>query len=761
MTSVASQPSKPPAVPPSAIAAAHDLLTRLGIFPIPVPYGQKGPTLSGWQKLRVTKEQLAGVFPNGKLNVGGLLGTDSRNTIDLDLDSDETAFLAPQLLPATGAIFGRRQRPRTHWLYRVVGGAPGTQRFRDPLRREGEKGHVLLEIRSNGAQTLFPGSIHPTGDVYAWDALGTPAEIERERLDHEAKKLAACALLARYCPDEGGRHDFALALSGGLLTANYPLAQTKLLLGAIASTTGDGEPGDRARAADSTQQKLDRGEHVRSWSSLAGLLGPHGAILVKTIMGWLGVQRRYHFSDSGNAERFADQHGENVRYCWPAEKWSVWSGKHWGPDETGAVVAKAQETVRELYVQAAQTADDKSRAALAGWALKCESASRLTAMLSLARSQPGIPILPQAWDADPRWLNCANGTLDLETLTLHPHRRSDLLTRIAGAPYVPDATDARWDAFLDSALPDGELRHWVQKAAGYSLSGNLREKKLFFPYGPPDAGKSTFLEAIRAALGEYAIGAAFSTWLLHRGEGPRNDLAKLTGRRVVISVEAGKEAPINGELVKAFTGGDTITARFLFHEDFDFRPQGVLWWAANDRPKIRDDDDAMWLRMRAIPFTAVCAPAEQARIVARYGTPAKQYFETDPGAQTAILAWLIEGLRRWQAEGLGECAAVQHETGAYRASMDVFLPFLEERCVLDRSEWRQQPDTGWTAARALRGMYERWCRDNRKRPLTGNEMGSRLRAAGCTSVRRHGMEGWLGIEILDAGVGRMDLSPEV
>ncbi len=168
------------------------------------------------------------------------------------------------------------------------------------------------------------------------------------------------------------------------------------------------------------------------------------------------------------------RHGHDLKHVYGIG-WFVWTGTHWQRDETGAVERRAKDTVRSIHEEAARVADDEERKALAQWAIASESAGRIRAMISLARSEPGIPVRVNDLDQD-RWLlNASNGTVDLRTGELREHRREDLITKIAPVEYAPDARAPTSEAFLERILPSEGLRVFVQRAVGYSLSGDVGE----------------------------------------------------------------------------------------------------------------------------------------------------------------------------------------------------------------------------------------------------------------------------------------------
>jgi putative DNA primase/helicase len=323
--------------------------------------------------------------------------------------------------------------------------------------------------------------------------------------------------------------------------------------------------------------------------------------------------RIYPFTDSGNAERLAQRFAGAVRYCAPHGAWYVWSGPRWEPDQTGEMLARTKLIARELYDEAARIEEADLRRKCADWARKCEAADRRRAALFLAQSEQGIPVLPPDLDRDPFLLNCLNGTVDLRTGELREHRREDLMTRLAPVAYDAAARSELWESFLrDSTGDKEELREFLQRAAGYSLTGSVSEEVLFFVHGPAAAGKSTFLESLKASFGDYAKVADFESFIARRDSGTlRNDIAELAGRRFVLSIEVEQGKRLAEGLVKMLTGGDSVRARFLYKEAFDFVPQFKLWLAANHAPRVRDDDSAMWRRILRVPFERIVPKAKR------------------------------------------------------------------------------------------------------------------------------------------------------
>src|SRR5262249_28322564 len=320
--------------------------------------------------------------------------------------------------------------------------------------------------------------------------------------------------------------------------------------------------------------------------------------------------RAFDLTDLGNAERLVAEHGRDLRYA-PGLGWHTWDGRRCKRDTDGERLRRAKQTVRTMYAVAADLDDEDGRK-LARWAISSASESRLRAAVALAETEQAVIVDPAELDADAWLFNAANGTIDLRTGELREHRRDDLLTRLAPVTYRPGARSALWDSFIARVTgSDEELAAFLARAVGYSLTGHTSEEVLFFAHGPSATGKSSKLEAIRAVLGEYATTADFETFLKRRGDaGIRNDVARLAGARPVLSIEVDDGKTLAEGLLKLLTGGDTVAARFLYRETFEFQPRFKLWLAANDRPRVNADDAAMWRRIIQIPF-AVVIPEEE------------------------------------------------------------------------------------------------------------------------------------------------------
>jgi len=445
-------------------------------------------------------------------------------------------------------------------------------------------------------------------------------------------------------------------------------------------------------------------------------------------------------SDLGNAERLAAKCGADLRYCDQWKKWLVWDGKRWKADVTREAFSRAKKTVRGMYAEAAAIEDDKGREAVAKHALRSESGKAIREMIALAQSESGIPVVPDDLDADNWRLNVLNGTIDLRTGELHPHDRRELHSKIVPIAYDPDATLPLWDEVLRTAM-DGNEAHiaFLRRIAGYSLTGDVGEEVLFLVHGPGAASKSTFIDAVKMAAGEYGMTADFETFLKRRDTGTaRPDIARLAGARFVASIEVDEGKSLAEGLVKTLTGGDVVTARRLYQEAFEFRPAFKLWLVANDAPFLRDDDDALWRRIIRVPFTHVI-PKEKR-------DPAVKAKLTNPAiAGPAILAWAVKGCLEWQRIGLNVPKSITESTEKLRQDMNPLRDFLADCCVLSS-------DKACKSAELLHA-YEMWCKENgipEAQRIGGRAFAARLKQEKCEPTRTTSGRGWAGIGLLTA-----------
>jgi putative DNA primase/helicase len=314
-------------------------------------------------------------------------------------------------------------------------------------------------------------------------------------------------------------------------------------------------------------------------------------------------------SDLSNAKLFVREHGRNIRFVHDRKQWFIWDQMRFGQDESGEIVRLAKSTVESLFTLANREPNEHRRRELRRHAIHSSSAQRIRSMLELAQSEREVSVLSKNLDSNPWLLNCVSGTVDLKTGVLRDQRREDLITKLVPCRWDLEARSPEWDRFLQRVMDgDQSLVGFLKRAVGYSLTGDTREQVLFLVWGTGANGKSTFINVIEHLMDGYAIRSTAETLLAKRnGAGIPNDIARLAGARFVSAVEAEDGRRLDEERIKALTGGDTVAARFLHQEYFEFRPQFKLWFGTNHKPRIRGTDEAIWRRLRLIPF-AVTIP---------------------------------------------------------------------------------------------------------------------------------------------------------
>ena len=434
-------------------------------------------------------------------------------------------------------------------------------------------------------------------------------------------------------------------------------------------------------------------------------------------------------SDMGNAEVFADQHSDKLRYCFELGKWFFWDGTVWKPGAEANLQELAEETVRSFPGEASELMDSQGRKTFLNWAIRSGNRSRMIAMIE--QSKHRLKLEQSKLDKDPMLLNLFTDSIDLSTGLVKPSEAGDYATKQAQIVLDPAAEYPEWQRFL-SRVMDGskELISYLQKAVGYSLTGKNTEQCFFIAHGTGANGKSVFLNLIRNLAGDYGVNIPMDTLMAQRFQsGNTNDLARMNGARLGTAIEGEVDQKLSEVKIKQITGGDEITARFLHKEFFEFKPIVKIWMATNHKPQITGDDHAIWRRVHLIPFNVVIPPEE------RDGDLPEKLRKELPG----ILNWAIKGAVKWAREGLNPPAAVLQATSEYRSEMDTFSRFC--------SEMIQREDGATTPKSELIKAFELWCSVEGGEQLTPGGLLQRMKQEGFEEGRSSNSRFWKDISL--------------
>lgn len=444
-------------------------------------------------------------------------------------------------------------------------------------------------------------------------------------------------------------------------------------------------------------------------------------------------------SDAGNAERFHLLHGENVRHVAESGQWLLWNEARWEADKDGAIVRRFIATMRQFAGQAVSLPDPQSAQGKSSFALRSTNLEKVNAGLALAKSIEGVTVSVSDLDGNPWLVGTPNGAIDLRTGKPTKPDRKQLLTKSIGTAYDAAADCPLWNGFIETVTGgDTELAAYLQTAVGYTLTGLCREQCLFFLHGTGCNGKGVFSETIKALLGDYGQTAPETLFTRDRNSSATNDVARLAGCRLAIAAELDEGAAFAESRIKALTGSDTITARFLHKEFFDFQPTHKFWISGNHKPTVRGTDQGIWRRLRLVPFTVRIADDQKDPALA------DKLLSELPG----ILNWALRGCDNWQRHGLTAPACVRQATEDYRREEDVIGQFLDDCTKQERS--------ARTPTVRVYSAYELWAEREGIQPkfrLSARRLIRRIEEHGFTRTKYNGTPAWLSLSLSGGNSG--------
>jgi putative DNA primase/helicase len=680
-----------------------------GFAPIPIPFQSKAPVIDGWTQLRLTSENCQTYFNGTPLNIGILTGEPSGGLVDVDLDSAEAVRFGPRFLPATACVFGHASKRKSHWLYRT----PDVKSIRT-FTSTG----MIVEVRGNGHCTIFPGSVHPSGEFIEFESPNDflPARSTWRDLERAATKIAIASVLSRHWTATH-RHQLALAMAATLARRAWSVEEVRSLAMAIAIEANDEELQDRLTAVDTTFTAYASGRPVSGDETLDDLLGQEHAECVRR---WSGAPSRpssgvnsEHSSrldlstDSDAADAFAGRYEDRLAYC----------DGQWFERRNAVFEPISAEVIQGIAKEFFQAQTER----------RCLARGRINAAIELSRSQ--FHVEPSNIDADTHVIGCQNGTV-IDLLTGHSVLdTSGIVTKKLGAKIDDTPSCPAWTKFLNHIF-EGEVQliEFVRRAIGYTLTGSVQEQCMFILIGTGANGKSTFLKTLHHLFGDYAATIPMAALMDQRGGSTQtNDLAYLVGKRFVAASEGERGQRLAESKVKIMTGGDRIACRALYKDYFEFDPQFKLWLATNNLPTIIGMDDAIWRRIMVIPFPVTIRPDEQDREL-----PVRLIGEL-PG----ILHWAMDGLTEWRQQGLNPPHRVLQTTGNYRQDSDTVGQWIEAACVV-------YPE-GTTTMKELYDSYKSWSDSSGTDSMSNSCFGKELTRRGFEKIKGRSGNGRRGI----------------
>jgi putative DNA primase/helicase len=700
-----------------------------GFCPIPVKPYDKLPINKGWTSVHIPFERLEQHF-FGDRNIGIVLGDASNGLVDVDLDSKEAVRIASYWLPPTDFKFGRRSKANSHWLYRVPV-APRTKRRKDA--------DCIVEVRGTGGHTVFPGSMHHTGEPIEFSSpltdggIPEPAHSDVEALNTAAIRISVGAVLLKRW-QAGKRHDLTLAIAGYLARCEWAEKDVTRLVTVVANCAGDEEIDGRLNDVRTTFDNHRAGKLISGIEALREAVGDDSA---KSIAKWVGGAK-FHIppsansnsqitsasfrSDADSARTFAEFNSRTAKFCSERDQWFLRREAVFEPVGQAEMQGKVSDLVEHVARTLPQVELPRAM----------RNRSRINATIELARSHN--PVSADAIDQHKHLVGLSDGkVLDLATRQ-HVYRDDVFVTKKLGTTYVPEARCPVFEMCLDRIFAGNkDVIEFVRRAIGYSLSGETSEQCLLILVGIGANGKSTLLNVLNRLFGDYAGTTPMQTLTASKfNNGQTNDLAAMEGKRFVSASDGEAEQKLAVNKIKLMTGGDKIACRALYKEYSAYTPQLKLWVATNDVPDAPGADEALMRRIMIIRFPVVIPVEER-----DHNLP-----NLLAGELAGILNWALKGYEDWKQNKLQPPREVNEATNSYRQDNDPVGQFIEDRC--DHAPGAK------STTKELYANFEIWCQQNGHEPMLMSEFGKVLGKKQFHKKKINGVSGWVGLQLNSA-----------
>jgi putative DNA primase/helicase len=616
----------------------------------------KAPLINDW--VNKAAREPSEVLALWKKHPSANIGIHTKGYVVLDIDADSGGFNSKADIEAKYGKLPSTLTHRTggggeHWIYRNPNGA----QVRNATKLGGYKG---VDLRDDGGQIVAPPSLHKNGNSYEVMDDAEIAPVPQWLMEMASSK-----------PDPAQEAEPDEAISEGERNAT------------LASIAGS------MRRRGMSQQAIEAALLVTNRQRCQPPLPDDEVLKIANSVSRYKPTAHAHRTDAGNASMLADINGDTLRYDHMRKRWLMWGRHKWETDRDGQIFRLALEVAKRRYDIARDIEDSKEKEAEAKFAIASEFRNRLEACAFLARSIKPVADKGDDWDKNTMLLGASNGVIDLRTGKLRPGVPEDRITMSVGLDFDPEAKCPRWKQFLKEIFDDADLIDWIWRVLGYTISGDTTEHIVLMGYGEGANGKSKFCNAISTALGDYAHTSPFSTFGLPASSST-NDLAALDLKRFVNSSETSNGTRLNIERIKAISGEDPISARYLYREFETYIPYLTLWLFANHKPHIKDDTIATWRRMRLIPFTKTfIKDAADNQLGKKLRAEAQ-----------GILAWMVQGCVEWQRRKIDAPECVRQATKEYRLETDPILGFKNARCI--------DSEGGKVKAGVLYEAYKTW-----------------------------------------------------
>ncbi|MCL2402776.1 MAG: phage/plasmid primase, P4 family [Coriobacteriia bacterium] len=644
--------------------------------------------------------------------------------VDIDVRDNDGKEALKTWLEASSATL-----PETATVTTGSGGVHYYYRSNEPTKcKNGIMASV--DIKGEGGYIVAPPSIHPSGNPYQWMHGLSLAEVPITEANNTVLELASLSSIkgrkldvrkTKNSVGEGSRNTTLASHLGSLRNKGWGL--DALEAEAIRFNHANLSP------ALSEFEALGVAQSIYSYPVHHEAVAAQITFVDEPLLAKLTILRpedesRYRNTEQGWGYLFADVFKDEARFCPERKTWFTYDGTRWKHDRSSLAAGELTKRLADaLHVYLLQIPENVRAQFGEGWK---KWQRRNTRDIILKDAAGVYPVTLADFDADPYLLNVLNGTLNLKTGELQPHRASDLITRLAPVTYDPQVTFPRWIGFIDEVMQGKQdTIKCLQQCFGYALAGSTNLEKMFILYGAKSRnGKSTLAEAVLGTLGEYGATADPEMLSTNRKTGggmkATEDLARLDGTRFVSVSEPPKSMNLDSAKLKQWTGSDSIKARYLHENSFEYKPQFKLFLNTNDLPVASDTALFKSRRMVLIPFERHFTEAEQ-------DTTLKQQFSTNV-AKSAILNWLLEGWQSLQSEGLTMPSSVAAAVDEYRAESDAIRRFVDERLEVDAE--------GEIKTTVLLNSFQEWARANGLEPLNSNSFKGELERAGLPVKRR-------------------------